>query len=354
MNPSIHDYYALSKVFSEMSVVESGLKHWVSIRQTGQHPSNEAAGDEPIIFHQPPNNVLEWSTSIESGICMANACEDWVDESFWRKAYNLSSGATYRFTTWEFANIPLNAMGIKYEDVYDPRELALFNFHGQWYTDADVLNEYLRFRVIPPEAYWAGVTGEIQALMANPMAAAMMPTAEQMRQKNEQIGHKEMGFHWMFENDKTEWIQAFFGSREKQAAIKSYEEGYELKRPDETPVYLNHGYDEQKLMSTLTEADIQKAAVFRGGKLLSKWNGDIYEPLEWQCADGHSFTLSLNAVLQGGHWCPEEYRSEWAYADMAKKNSFYAQVWDTQHEPEDDYRIPMRFSAYEIWREFMK
>ena len=72
MNPSINDYYAVSKVFSEATVFKSGLKHWVSIRQTGQHPSAEGAGEEPIVFHQPANNVLEWSTALDSGICMAN------------------------------------------------------------------------------------------------------------------------------------------------------------------------------------------------------------------------------------------------------------------------------------------
>ena len=60
----------------------------------------DGAGEEPIIFHQPVNNVLKWSTSIESGICMANLCEDWVDVSFWRRAYNLSSGTGYRVATW--------------------------------------------------------------------------------------------------------------------------------------------------------------------------------------------------------------------------------------------------------------
>ncbi|MDR3284253.1 MAG: FAD-dependent oxidoreductase [Treponema sp.] len=351
LNPSIHDYYALSKVFSEMTLFESGLKHWVSIRQTGQHPSNEAAADEPIIFHQPPNNVLEWSTSIESGICMANICEDWVDESFWRRSYNLSSGAAYRFTTWEFANLLMGPMGINFKDVYDPRQMALFNFHGQWYTDTDELDKQLHFRVIEPSAYWAGVKGEIEALMANPMIRAMMPTAEQLRQKNALIGHKEMGFHWMFETNQEDWIRAFFGSREKQAAIKSFEEGYELVRPSEEPAYLDHGYDESKALSKLTTEDIQKAAAFRGGKLLSGWGGDIYAPLEWQCADGHTFTLSLNAVLQGGHWCPECLRSEWAYADMAAKNPFYAQVWLPTHGNGDNYRIPMKFSAFDIWKE---
>jgi 2,4-dienoyl-CoA reductase-like NADH-dependent reductase (Old Yellow Enzyme family)/nucleoside-diphosphate-sugar epimerase len=351
MNPSIHDYYALSKVFSEIAVFESGLKHWVSIRQTGQHPPNEAAGDEPIIFHQPPNNVLEWSTAIESGICMANICEDWVEESFWRRAYNLSSGPAYRFTTWEFANLSLNPMGLTYEDIYDPRQLALLNFHGQWYTDADVLNDYLHFRVIDPKVYLAGVREEIEAMMANPMIRAMMPTAEQLRAKNEMIGHKEMGFHWMFENNQEDWIKAFFGTREKQAAIKSFADGYKLCRPSEEPSYLDHGYDTKKSLSELSVEEVKKAAAFRGGKLLSAWKGDIYEPLTWQCAGGHRFNLSLNAVLHGGHWCPEELHSEWAYADQAKENPFYAQVWTPQHGSEDGYRIPMRFSAYKIWRE---
>lgn len=351
INPSIHDYYAMSKVFAEMALYESGLKHWVSIRQTGQHPTNETAGDEPIFYHQPPNNVLEWSTSIESGICMANICEDWVDESFWRKSYNLTSGPGHRLTNWEFSNLMLNPMGMKFEDVYDPRELALFNFHGQWYTDSDLLNDYLHFRVIPADQYWAGVQGEIETMMQNPMIRAMMPTAEALRQKNEAIGHKEMGFHWMFENNKEEWIQAFFGSREAQKAIKSMEEGYELRRPSEEPSYLDHGYDEKKGLENLNDEDLQKAAQFRGGKFISKYSGNIYEPLKWKCADGHEFDLSLNAVLQGGHWCPECLRSEWKYADMAKKNPFYAQVWVPTHGDRDNYRIPMRFSAYDIWME---
>ncbi|MDE6828959.1 MAG: FAD-dependent oxidoreductase, partial [Lachnospiraceae bacterium] len=122
--PSFFDYYALSKVFSEMAVFDSGLKHWVSIRQTGQHPSNEAAGSLPIITHQAPNNVLEWATSIESGICMANLCEDWVPESFWRKAYNLSSGEGYRLTTWELMDLNLGAFGIGLKDIQDSKFLA--------------------------------------------------------------------------------------------------------------------------------------------------------------------------------------------------------------------------------------
>lgn len=349
MNPSIHDYYALSKVFSEAAVFDSGLKYWVSIRQTGQHPSAETAAGEPIMFHQPPNNVLEWSTQIESGICMANLCEDWVDESFWRKAYNLSSGKDYRLTTWEFMNLNLEPMGFSFEDVYPPEMMARFNFHGQYYTDADILENHLHFRCIPGKEYWAGVRGEMERMMKNPMIAAMMPNIEGMKANNQRIASRELGPIWAEGNNRIEWIQAFYGSLEEKHKLIGTK--YDLHRPSEEETFLNHGYEEEKGLENLTTEDLQKAAKYRGGEYLDGEPSDIYEPVKWRCAFGHEFKLSVNAALHGGHWCPECMKNSWAYPKIARKNPFYAQVWDTQHSPEETYEIPMRFSAYEIREE---
>lgn len=94
--------------------------------------------------------MLEWSTAVESGICMANLCEDWVPEEFWRKAYNLSSGKGWRFAHWELMNFSFGSMGIRYQDVFDVTKCALYNFHGHYYTDSDLLDDILHFRVIPP------------------------------------------------------------------------------------------------------------------------------------------------------------------------------------------------------------
>lgn len=351
INPSIHDYYAISKCFSEFSVFESGLKHWVSIRQTGQHPCAEGAGDEPIIFHQPPNNVLEWSTSIESGICMANCCEDWVPESFWRKAYNLSSGKEWRLTTWEFSNWNLAGLGLKYEEVYDTHRQAKYNFHGQYYSDADVLNDILHFRVVDPKTYQRGVVNGMKEMFANPMIAAHKPTPEQMKAKNRMVGQKRMGYDWMMENNEADWINAFFGSREEAEAIPSLEEGYKLFHPSEEVTLMDHGYDESKGLENLDLEDMKKAAAFRGGECLSEQIGSIYEPITWKCAFGHTFEASANVVLQGGHWCPECQRYEWHYGEIARKNPFYAQVWTPLHGDRHDYHIPMEFSAYDIWKE---
>ncbi|MBQ6408389.1 MAG: FAD-dependent oxidoreductase [Butyrivibrio sp.] len=347
MNPSIHDYYAVSKVFSEAAVFDSGLKYWVSIRQTGQHPSAEGAGEEPIIFHQPANNVLEWSTSIESGICMANLCEEWVPEEFWRRAYNLSSGKEYRLAAWEMGEMSLKPMGIDFKDVFDPNLLARFNFHGHYYTDSDVLDNYLHFRCIPGSQYWAGVRGEIERMMKNPMIAAMMPTAEALKAHNEKIARKPMGPIWMDENNEEDWINAFFGSKEE----KQKERHHELHHPDETETFLDHGYDEKKGIANLDKADLENAAEYRGGSYEGEEPKDIYTPVTWKCAFGHEFKMSVNAVLHGGHWCPECLKKSWNYPAIARKNPFYAQVWDCQHSKDETYEIPMKYSAYDITNE---
>ncbi|MDO5100911.1 MAG: FAD-dependent oxidoreductase [Eubacteriales bacterium] len=354
INPSIFDYYALSKVFSEMAVFDSGLKHWVSIRQTGQHPSTEGAGEEPIIFHQPANNVLEWSTSIESGICMANICESWVPETFWRKAYNLSSGPDYRLTCWELTDLMLSPFGISIKDLYDANALPLYNFHGHYFTDSKDLDDILHFRCIPGDSYWAGVKNEMERMKANPMIAAMFPSAEQMKAHNKEIGMKKGGLYYALEHGDEDWIKAFYGSPEKRAAIGTWDD-VELFHPGGEETYLDHGYDENKGLENLTLEDLRKAAAFRGGECLAtEAPQDIYSPIKWRCADGHEFLLSVNAALQGGHWCPECINHTWHYGDIAKNNPFYAQVWTPLHGDGDDYVIPMEFSGVDVTAELKK
>lgn len=351
INPSMFDYYALSKVFSELAVFESGLKHWVSIRQTGQHPSAEGAGEEPIIWHQAPNNVLEWSTSIESGICMANLCEDWVPEDFWRKGYNLSSGAGYRLATWELMDINLEAFHISLKDIMDCSMMAPYNFHGHYFSDSDQLDDILHFRCIPADQYWGSVKDEMRRMAANPMIAAMFPSAEAMKAHNIEIGHKRMGSYWMKENNEENWIKAFFGSREKMDALPKNED-FDLHHPSEEVTYLDHGYDEEKGIENLTVEDLKKAAGFRGGEYLEEtMPKDIYTPVKWRCADGHEFKMSVNAVLQGGHWCPECLSHEWRYGKIAKVNPYYAQVWTPIRGEEDETVVPMEYSGYDVYHE---
>jgi len=131
------------------------------------------------------------------------------------------------------------------------------------------------------------------------MIKAGFPTGEEMKANMIKNGHKPGGTYWMFNNNKEDWIRAFFGSRENQKAIPSFEDGFELSHPSEEETRLDHGYDEEKGLENLSLEDLQKAVQkFRGGKcLLAKKPEDIYTPVEWECADGHRFEMSVNAVL---------------------------------------------------------
>ena len=109
---SVFDWYSVSKCLAELIFTESGLKKWVSIRQTGMlYPALLMKANDPIACHVPLKGVLEWSTLEDSGRVCANVCEDWVPDSFWRRFYNLSSGPSFRLTNYEFDSMLLKGMG---------------------------------------------------------------------------------------------------------------------------------------------------------------------------------------------------------------------------------------------------
>ena len=78
---------------------------------------------------------------------------------------------------------------------------------------------------------------------------------------------------------------------------------------------------------------------------------DIYTPIKWKSAEGYEFEMSVNAVVQGGHWAPECLKEAWTYGTQAKYNPFLGQVWWPIHPETDDYSIKMEYSAYDICNE---
>lgn len=123
------------------------------------------------------------------------------------------------------------------------------------------------------------------SLQESQWLAAMLPNIEQLKEKNKAIASKEMGPRWAEENNKTEWIQAFYGSLEEKHKLIGTK--FELHRPSEEETFLDHGYDESKDLENLTAEDLQKAAEFRGGEYLGGEIEDIYTPVKWKCAFGH-------------------------------------------------------------------
>ena len=220
--PAKFDMYALSKIRSEEIFAAAGLKKWVSLRQTGILYPGILKAVNPTAFHVPVGGVLEWATIEDSGRLLAQVCEDWVPEDFWNKAYNISSGAQYRMTNYEFETRLLNGLGLPGpEKVFEPQWFALKNFHGMWYKDADKLDEILHFRAnIPVDEYFASMKTKLPwyyslAFLAPAWAVKMFMKPYAFE--------KGMGTQWWVENDPAKF-EAYYGSREAYDAIRSWDD----------------------------------------------------------------------------------------------------------------------------------
>lgn len=337
---SVYDHYAISKTVAERLLADSGLKYWVSLRQTGILYPDILKNMDPIMYHVPINGVLEWATLEDSGRLCAKVCNERVPEKFWRRFYNISSGADYRLTNYEFEELLLNSLGMRGKDVpkklFEPKWFILQNFHGQWFTDADELENYLHFRHnVPVKEYFKRLSRSAPFLYKFSGAAPydiLKKTLMRDIAKTPLYGTKA----WI-DNGIKDRITAYYGSYEKYDAIGSWDE-FEIIKPDKSDMnYLDHGYDERKDFHSLKISDMKKAAEFRGGECLSKKLGkDMYTPIKWRCAHGHEFEMSPNLVLKGGHWCPECLPLPWNYDEEAKHNPFFAQVWYSHHDKDEN------------------
>lgn len=220
--PAQYDMYAVSKIQAEEIFAKAGFKHWVSLRQSGILYPGILSVVNPTAFHVPMAGVLEWSTIEDSGRLLAQVCEDWVPDEFWNRAYNISSGAQYRLTNYDFMKKMLNSLGLPDpEKVFEPKWFALKNFHGMWYKDADVLEEYLHFRAdVPVDEYFASMKSKLPwyyslAFLAPAWAVKMFmkPFAFE----------KNLGTQWWVEHDP-EKFEAYYGSREAYDAIRTWDD----------------------------------------------------------------------------------------------------------------------------------
>ena len=336
INISVYDHYAISKTIAERIFVESGIKHWACLRQTGiLCPELLFKGSDPITFHVPLDGVLEWATAEDSGRLLANVCEEEVPDEFWNRFYNISSGPSFRLTNYEFESKLLKAIGCPApEKIFEPNWFAIRNFHGQWYTDSDLLEGYLHFRSNQTcDDYFKWMARQVPWYfhLAKIVPPIFIKLGMGAIAKKPGLGTR----NWI-KNRHQDRISAYFGSYEDWQAIPGWDK-IRTERPSETPVFLDHGYDESKPKSEWNIEDMRKAAEFRGGKCLSPamTKGNLSTPLDWECQFGHRFKASPTLVLLGGHWCPECLPLPWNYDEIAKGNPFFAQVWYPFHDKKE-------------------
>lgn len=305
MNVAVLDKYALSKVEAEKILSESGLKRWVSLRQTGMlYPEILKKGSDPISFHVPLKGCLEWVSREDSGRVLAAVCNPDLPESFWRNYYNIGGGDSYRLTNYDFVKSTLSAVGCpEPSKVFERNWFATKNFHGIWYEDSDILQEWLHFRGDTAyDEYMRDMRNKLPVYFRlAPLAPAVVIKAAMRRVAM----RKGLGtLSWITDKDPLR-IAAAWGSEEEYSAIGDWKE-LEQWNAESRPHSLDHGYDEGHSLEELTIEEIKKAADFRGGVCHSNaYSGDPDEKMLWECSEGHTFMLSVRSVLRGGHWCSE-------------------------------------------------
>ena len=353
------DKYALSKSVAEIILSESGLKKWVSIRQTSiLHPGLLGKADNPVAFHVPMAGALEWVTDDDSGRLLEALCQEDLPDEFWKNYYNVGGGHSYRMSNYDFMKATLGAVGCPGpERVFELNWFATRNFHGMFYTDSDLLDSYLHFR--SGESFSEHLKRLRQELPFYYKLAPLVPAMLIKGVMGTVANKKNLGTRrWIKENNESR-IKAAFGSRAEYDKIPDWSR-FRLPPLWDMEMKLDHGYDENKSLEELTFGELDQAAIFRGGRLVSaigeepgpeisavraesdslgKNNpenpmdsaiSDPDKPLEWVCGEGHRFRMTPRTVLKGGHWCPEclmamEGNPE-VLGRLVKKNRFLRQI----------------------------
>ena len=362
---SDYDCYSAYKLKAERYVLDSGIKKFVSLRQTAVLHKYMFANNlkDGLMFHASWNGPLEWVTDGDSGIMCKNLVElDTKGElkDFWNRVYNIAGGKDCRVTGFETIDGCFRYLvGTGAKKFFKPDWNIARNFHGVWYYDGDELNSYLHYQNESFKGFWTRVHKKHRLFKLGKYVPSPLISKLAIKRL---FKNTNSPAYWL-KHGKEGRVKAFFGSREKFEAIGSDWNKYPLlcegNLPDGSkidyealknienakPYLLNHGYDESKPLESLTLEDLRKAAEFRGGKCLATdyKAGEIYRKIDWQCLDGHVFSSSPYTVLKGGYWCPECCEPKpWRYGALAKNIPFYAQVYfDTHTEDEVDDVYPL-------------
>jgi nucleoside-diphosphate-sugar epimerase len=331
--PSVYDRYGMSKIHAELAVMESKIRHKVSLRQTFIMIPELFSLIDPILFHQPLHTMMETVTVEDAGRLLVNCLDVPADSDFWGGFFNISGGPACRISFLGFLDRIYGMLGLRYEKIMERNWFALKNFHMQFFEDSERLNRYLHhwegghtledyFRQV-----WKALPWYLKLVgLGNrrlPPLRWIVERATYAQLKG--LSLRQRGtMQWIRDGD-TERINVFFGSLEAWKGIGSWDEPLPDLDIGQEYIRLDHGYDEEKV--DLSTDDLHQAAAFRGGTLESKqWDGDPGAMLKWRCCRDHPFEMTARTVLLGGHWCPICISPPWEYEKIIKANRFAAQV----------------------------
>lgn len=360
IKPSMFDYYAVSKVAAERLVIESGLKYWVSLRQTGIIGPAMSRIWDAIMLHNCFDTALEYVSDRDSGRLLVNLClaefSHELDPEFWGHIYNIGGGPSCRIDTYHLYQNVYSRMGIAdLNTVLNPKWQATRNFHGQFYLDSDKPEHFFSFRHDSLEYFYDCCTAQFGTAAALSRILGHFPggsrlTGSILRSKFRKLALTEHGTLYYLNHNMEDHIEAFWGSKTNWNKLPLHLNDVKLFNGWDKVVSIDHGYDESKPESLLDLSDVKEAAHFRGGRCLSNEMipGDWNRKLLFSCAFGHTFEASPRLILEGGHWCPVCERTGWNYGERAERDPYFAQVWYPLHKKTEKREYPKIVSEQDI------
>ncbi len=338
--------YELHKMRAERYILDAGLERFAILREGAMlHPKMlENNMSDPLMFHVVLNAPLEWVSARDTARLFANI---FLSESrgengdFWNNVYNIGAGERGRCTGYETLEDGFSVIGGKPERYFRPEWFPRRNFHGLWFYDADELETRFCFQRDGVHEYWQEIS------KAHPLFAlgkAVPPELIYEFLFKRLLAMEGSPEKWVKEGDEAR-IFAYFGGEEgaktlprrwEDVFIACKQPDYTAKKKGEGAALLSHGFDDAKPMNEWNIDDAKSAAEFRGGKCLSSEMPSLRAPLEWQCAEGHTFEASALTVLRAGHWCPHCSPRPWKFDLLSKNNPYFAQVWYDSHRRDED------------------
>ncbi len=345
LNPSVFDYYAITKIEGERIVLESDLQYWVSIRMTYIIPTDFKRYmklQDPIMFHMPLHTCMENISNRDAGFGLVNALNIPKESDFWRRVYNMGGGPGMRMAASDYMQQTYALLGLSgHHKTTDRNWYALRNFHLQYFLDSHICDHYLTYWRDSMTTIWDELQKSMPLSFKTLSFLCRKFSIIQKLVENQTHGmlkhlvekHANGTRNW-YQKQKDQRIYAFFKDYETYEAIPDWDQQQAPKGIEPVQKLLEHGYDESKQNFSLL--DVQNAALFRGGECIStEWDGDLHCSLRWVCASGHEFHAKPFTVLKAGHWCPVCMNTHWNGDEQARRNPFFAQVWYASHDPNE-------------------
>jgi hypothetical protein len=154
------------------------------------------------------------------------------------------------------------------ENIFEPKWFSLKNFHGEWFTDSDTLENYLHFRSnIPIQQYLSSLQEQIpKVFQLSRIVPKFLIKNFVMKRLTKLPIYGTI--NWI-ENANIDRISAYFGSKENWTNIGDWN-SFKIIHPNRNQSFLNHGYDENKPITELNIEDMKKAAISQEGNFYPK------------------------------------------------------------------------------------